>query len=75
MAQPVAATARFRDSYDFTLASANSVVITREQFEERKRQWEAMNRWEREQPLIEYSPERALEALGALWQWIPSLPE
>jgi hypothetical protein len=46
-------------------------VITKEEFELRKRQWAEMNKWEREQPPEEHSPEWLLAALGALHQWLP----
>jgi hypothetical protein len=47
------------------------VVITKEEFEFRKRQWAEMNRWEREQPPEEHSPEWLLAAMGALHEWLP----
>jgi hypothetical protein len=47
------------------------VTITKEEFELRKREWAEMNKWEREQPPEEHSPEWLLAALGALHQWLP----
>jgi len=46
-------------------------MTLREQLEIRKRQWEAFNRWEEEQPLTDREPARILADLGAIWSWIP----
>jgi hypothetical protein len=46
-------------------------VITKAEFELRKRQLEDFNRWEREQPPREMTPEECLAALGALYEWLP----
>ena len=46
-------------------------MITREEFEARRRQWAEMNKWEREQPPDEHSPEWYLAAVGALYQFLP----
>jgi len=46
-------------------------VITKEEFELRKRQWAEMNKWEHEQPPEEHSPEWLLAAIGALYELLP----
>jgi len=46
-------------------------VITKQEFELRKRQWAEMNKWEREQPPEEHSPEWLLAAVGALYELLP----
>jgi hypothetical protein len=46
-------------------------VITKAEFELRKRQLEDFNRWEREQPPREMTPEQCLAALGALHDILP----
>ena len=46
-------------------------MSTREQWELRRQQWEAFNRWEAEQPPIERDPGDILADLGAIWNWLP----
>jgi hypothetical protein len=48
-----------------------SASITKEQFDLRKRQLENSNRWEREQPPEEHTPEWNLAAVGALYELLP----
>jgi hypothetical protein len=47
-------------------------MITREQFEQRRQQWESFNRWEAQQPPIERAPADILADLGTIWSWLPS---
>ena len=46
-------------------------MITKEEFEEWRQQMADMNRWEREQPPDEHSPEWYLAAVGALYELLP----
>lgn len=46
-------------------------MSTREQWELRRKQWEAFNRWEAEQPPIERDPGDILADLGTIWNWLP----
>ena len=43
----------------------------KEQLMERRRQWEAFNRWEEQQPPVERDPAQILADLGAILRWIP----
>ena len=49
----------------------NRIVITREEWDERQRQWAEFHRWERTQPPVEYAPGDAIAALGTILEWIP----
>jgi hypothetical protein len=46
-------------------------MTLREQIEQRRRQWEAFNRWEEQQPPLEREPGQILADLGAILRWIP----
>jgi hypothetical protein len=46
-------------------------VTFKEQIEQRRRQWEAFNRWEEQQPPLERDPGQILADLGAILSWIP----
>jgi hypothetical protein len=46
-------------------------MTLREQLVERRRQWEAFNRWEEQQPPLERTPARIVADLGAILSWIP----
>jgi hypothetical protein len=46
-------------------------VTFKEQLVERRRQWEAFNRWEEQLPPAERDPARILADLGAILSWIP----
>ena len=46
-------------------------MTLREQLEERRRQWEAFNRWEAEQAPVERDSANILADLGAILQWMP----
>jgi hypothetical protein len=46
-------------------------MTLREQIEQRRRQWEAFNRWEKQQPPFERDPAQILADLGAVLRWIP----
>jgi hypothetical protein len=46
-------------------------MSTREQWELRRKQWEAFNRWEAEQPPIERDPADIIADLGTLLSWLP----
>ena len=43
----------------------------REQWEIRRRQWEAFNRWENQQPPVEREAADILADLGTIWSWLP----
>jgi len=47
-------------------------MSTREQWELRRRQWEAFNRWEAEQAPIERDPADIIADLGTLLSWLPA---
>ena len=47
------------------------VMVTRADFELRRQQWARLNRWEREEPRPELTPEQCLAALGALYELLP----
>jgi len=47
-------------------------VSTREEWELRRQQWTAFNRWEAQQPPIEREPADILADLGAIWSWLPA---
>jgi len=42
-------------------------MSTREEWELRRQQWEAFNRWEGEQPPLERAPADILADLGTIW--------
>jgi len=42
-------------------------MSTREEWELRRQQWEAFNRWEAEQPPLERAPADILADLGTIW--------
>jgi hypothetical protein len=46
-------------------------MTLREQFDQRRKQWEAFDRWEREQVPAERAPSDILADLGAIWDWLP----
>lgn len=46
-------------------------MSTREEWELRRQQWEAFNRWEAGQPLMERAPADILADLGTIWSWLP----
>jgi hypothetical protein len=46
-------------------------MTLKEQLVERRRQWEAFNRWEEQLPPTERDPARILADLGAILSWIP----
>lgn len=46
-------------------------MSTREEWELRRQQWEAFNRWEAEQPPLERAPADILADLGTIWSWLP----
>ena len=46
-------------------------MITKEQWEQRQREWAEFERWKAAQPLDPISPERGLAIAGALYQWLP----
>jgi hypothetical protein len=46
-------------------------MTLREQIERRRRQWEAFNRWEEQQPPLERDAGQILADLGAILRWIP----
>jgi hypothetical protein len=46
-------------------------MITPEDWRERKKEWEAFNRWEAQQPPDERSPEDIVADLGAILSWLP----
>ena len=46
-------------------------MTLREQIEQRRRQWEAFNRWEAQPPPLERDPAQILADLGAILRWIP----
>jgi len=46
-------------------------MTLKEQIEQRRRQWEAFNRWEEQQPPLERDPAQILADLGAILRWIP----
>jgi len=46
-------------------------MTLKEQLDERRRQWEAFNRWEEQLPPMERDPARILADLGAILSWIP----
>lgn len=43
----------------------------KQQIELRRRQWEAFNRWEEQQPPVQRDSAQMLADLGAVLQWIP----
>jgi hypothetical protein len=45
--------------------------ISKADWELRRRQWADFNRWEREQPPQERTPDEYLAAMGALYEWLP----
>lgn len=47
-------------------------MITREEWIERKKQWELFNRWKAEQPPLERDPARIVADLGTLLSWLPA---
>ncbi len=47
-------------------------MTLREQWEIRRRQWEAFNRWEAENPPPERSAAEILADLGTIWSWLPA---
>lgn len=47
-------------------------MSTREQWELRRRQWEAFHRWEAEQPPVERDPADIIADLGTLLSWLPA---
>ncbi|MBI1785935.1 MAG: hypothetical protein HYR60_00010 [Acidobacteria bacterium] len=47
------------------------MTFTREQLQERKRQFEEFNRWEAEQDEPVREPERILADVGTLLSWLP----
>jgi hypothetical protein len=46
-------------------------MTLKEQLVERRRQWEAFNRWEEQLPPVERDPARILADLGAILSWTP----
>jgi hypothetical protein len=46
-------------------------MTLKEQLVERRRRWEAFNRWEEQLPPVERDPARILADLGAILSWIP----
>ncbi len=46
-------------------------MTLREQWEIRRRQWEAFHRWEAENPPPERSASEVLADLGTIWSWLP----
>jgi hypothetical protein len=48
-----------------------AVVISRDEWIERKRQWEIFNRWESEQPPVERAAEDNIADIGAILDWVP----
>lgn len=46
-------------------------MTLKEQIEQRRRQWDAFNRWEDLQPQVDRAPEQILADLGAILRWIP----
>lgn len=47
-------------------------MTLREQLEQRRRQWEAFNRWEAEQPPAERPAADIIADLGVVWSWLPA---
>jgi hypothetical protein len=46
-------------------------MTLKEQLDERRRQWEAFNRWEEQLPPMERESAQILADLGAILSWIP----
>ena len=48
-------------------------MITREEWIERKTQWERFNRWQAEQPQVEREAAELIADVGAVLDWMPEL--
>jgi hypothetical protein len=46
-------------------------MMSREEWLERKKQWEIFNRWEAEQPPVERSAADNIADIGAILDWMP----
>jgi hypothetical protein len=46
-------------------------MISRDEWLERKKQWEIFNRWEAEQPLVERTAADNIADIGAILDWMP----
>lgn len=46
-------------------------MTEREQYEERRRQWETFRCWEEQQPLVKRPPAALLADIGAIREWLP----
>jgi hypothetical protein len=47
-------------------------MISPEQWQDRKKQWELFDRWKSEQPLADRDPADIIADMGAILDWLPA---